>query len=1269
MAGSPSTRLLSPPMSPPPRRLLSPGASKLSEVNGQSPSINGISPVKDASSPQTLLDARESVLLAHKLRTTEAALDDERALGDREREVLRERLRFAESQDEAARERLAVLMASLRIQNDELHGSLCHAAEEDKEKQAAYRNEYALYEDELQQAKSKALLAFEEVRQASADRDRLAANLQRCNADEAAIKDAKMAEHKRLESALQRREQELDECKSRAALDLSRATAEHRQLQEEVHQLQRQSEASRRDADLKAEQQFAHQAVLEAQRDAKHREYMDLEARQRQEHAKLEDAMNSRLAALQAHLELECQAKDRLRDSLAAEVTERSRRLAALTEEVAGLTSHEHSEAAAVDRLECDFQRRMRASSQDEAASLSRIECREREAIAELRAQARSELRLELHDAEAASDAAARSAMLRGEVVERERQAELRSEILNHSGDAEWRLRSLYDDEVRSASATKASLVQLSESREKELLHELRQARDSKRDLEQSHDAKTAALQQSAARERELHSERIERLRGELHSELRDQRQTSEQHLRQLLDSSERAAERAADRRERSMHAELHSELRRLRDQVDLMAQHRLSVPEAAGSCPWDTMGTEGGHGAMLDLKRRLEDLASLCRQHEDTERQLRFELSDMQDRKYSNGILETRLQDAADAARQSESAMRAHFESTESRESMMRTTLQSELADAQSNRNREADVAKSATSRCSALEHELQDATLENTNLRHRLHHLEAELSALSQLGADSSQQGLAIREECRWRSMKLENALNAAEAEAQAAKADAQQSALELHRAVGATTASQVEESRVCDRVRSELRQSNADLQEARAAERLALQDLKRSEEKRRRDLVSMDALVADTRILAQSLGEHQHLADGLNQMIKRHEVSISRTTSPVRSGHVSPRSGGSPALPSSTVDMLLNGASSRLSERLPVTSPPPRRELLAGSSTWHSERSVTSSTPFGKEPLSASSTRLSEKSPAISPYSGRGLLATSSSRLPDRLSTSAPASAGGLASAALRAKESSLSSSLGSETVVGGESLHSRQPTSASLSSTVVTSRVDAPSNRLHVSPPTGINSFSSTAPLASSTGHGSESLANWRLRESQQACRSALSLQSATDSSLRMSSAAVERNSDKELPRPQSLTDFSRSVARQCPVCGNTYMPDSKFCRKCGTERRCTENSLKGSSTTFRASSAVETSSMARQLEQDRMRRSLSPSCQAPRRSLSPSFQAPRRSEQSWTASAITSPTLMSASREGKRVSWGSVSPSLSGQSRSMSTPSSRRKLFY
>merc|ERR1719174_1974062 len=91
-------------------------------------------------------------------------------------------------------------------------------------------------------------------------------------------------------------------------------------------------------------------------------------------------------------------------------------------------------------------------------------------------------------------------------------------------------------------------------------------------------------------------------------------------------------------------------------------------------------------------------------------------------------------------------------------------------------------------------------------------------------------------------------------------------------------------------CTLARDAAREASSEWKEAvktaREAEQKALQDLKRTEDSRRQDLIRMDALINDTQELAKNLSEHQHVAKDLNLMIQRHENSLSRPGSPARS-----------------------------------------------------------------------------------------------------------------------------------------------------------------------------------------------------------------------------------------------------------------------------------------------------------------------------------------------------------------------------------------------
>mmetsp|Transcript_55228 Transcript_55228/g.103711 ORF Transcript_55228/g.103711 Transcript_55228/m.103711 type:complete len:375 (-) Transcript_55228:53-1177(-) len=214
-------------------------------------------------------------------------------------------------------------------------------------------------------------------------------------------------------------------------------------------------------------------------------------------------------------------------------------------------------------------------------------------------------------------------------------------------------------------------------------------------------------------------------------------------------------------------------------------------------------------------------------------------------------------------------------------------------------------------------------------------------------------------------------------------------------------------------------------------------------------------------------------------------------------------------------------LPSGTSRITGRSSAISPLPSRDFTSGSLRILSRSSAALSPVASlKDPLSSSS-RPSEWPSALSPLlSSQELRAGSIMRQAARpLASASLASADLLTSNALRMKE--LDASLRSaETVLGGSSA-SRDLTSTSLTSTVAPLQDDASSSKRPVS---SIQSFgnntSRSSPLRGSARE-KESLADRRVRESHQACSSALASQSG--SMFRSSSAAgLERMRHSQSP---------------------------------------------------------------------------------------------------------------------------------------------------
>eukprot|EP00427_Karlodinium_veneficum_P035491 CAMPEP_0169284114 /NCGR_PEP_ID=MMETSP1016-20121227/57940_1 /TAXON_ID=342587 /ORGANISM="Karlodinium micrum, Strain CCMP2283" /LENGTH=1035 /DNA_ID=CAMNT_0009373429 /DNA_START=43 /DNA_END=3147 /DNA_ORIENTATION=+ len=844
------------------------------------------SPTRYSSFEASNLDAREVTLLTQRLKTAESAIEEERSLNIRERAVLAERLAFVEAQDAATRERLAQALASLTSQNSELQETMVHAASEEADYEEQRLRSEDLFEHRLRAIDAEKYAISQEAQQAAAARESISLMLKQRDSD----LDAEVAERNRLAVALRLQEHEVEEQRARCRDESARAGTEQRRLEMELQQLRQGKEAA---VSRLGELETMLQAELQAGKATSAR---ISQAEQERMH---QNAEMSELASLRSSLEQECLEKERCIDRLHLEFQELRRegesRAAALHDEFFTLRSRSEAESAEFQRLSFDLERRLQLSVSHESSALGNLEARERERVAELRATLRSEMRLEVNEAEVA-------AILRVETAERIRQAELRSELLE-SAEGCWRLRSQHEeaDVERSLVHEQKLLALENDARncEDRLRTELQQTREAFRCLEAASDMRIAALQQSASHERAVSAEQSDQVRSSLQNEVRE--------LRSRLDRESRdAAERIerAERRDRDTQYEVCTELHRLRDDI-LLRQVNTG----------DNIKVEVMHA-------QLQDLRSLCLRQEVAEKELRAELH--KERTGVNGFqllddaLPSSVSKMEELAKQREANLRAEFDRREcmlkaqfqgelyeeqrmlqarvhaehSDIGVLQARFQAEVTEAKCKQLQEADAFANAKSRCRELERLLQSSTVENATLRHRIQQLEADNLALSQIGTSFGHGGEAMKEECRWRSFALENSVRAAEAEAQAARAELQQGNLELQRAVinarseekRACERARSEEKRASDRAKDEAREWLEAVKSARESERLAMEELKKSEDKRRGDLIRMDTLISDTHVLSQSLSEHQHLAKDLNQMIRRQEQSLSKPTSPI-------------------------------------------------------------------------------------------------------------------------------------------------------------------------------------------------------------------------------------------------------------------------------------------------------------------------------------------------------------------------------------------------
>mmetsp|Transcript_17564 Transcript_17564/g.41694 ORF Transcript_17564/g.41694 Transcript_17564/m.41694 type:complete len:655 (-) Transcript_17564:80-2044(-) len=240
------------------------------------------------------LNAREAQLLLQKLRSAEAALHDERQLSGREREVIVERLRFAESQDEAARERLARALSSLRTRAREgaAEAAAQHGHTEDclvrlKEENVKLQASQASCHAQLQELREELVKSHRSKQEAVEDKSKLLEALTQLRSE-------------RAEEAKQLRVQQ------EQGAQLVQVTAERERLAGDAKKLQSECETRQRECRLL-------ESTLESQRKAARY----LEAQSEKEVRMLRHEMSECSASDLQRAEADAKEKDRLTKALA----------------------------------------------------------------------------------------------------------------------------------------------------------------------------------------------------------------------------------------------------------------------------------------------------------------------------------------------------------------------------------------------------------------------------------------------------------------------------------------------------------------------------------------------------------------------------------------------------------------------------------------------------------------------------------------------------------------------------------------------------------------------------------------------------------------------------------------------------------------------------------------------------------------------------------------------------------------------------------------
>ncbi|CAE8728754.1 unnamed protein product, partial [Polarella glacialis] len=704
-----------------------------------------------------LLDAREAALLFQKLKSAEAALDDERSLSGKEREVITERLRFAEAQEEASRERLARCWSSLRthagrgaeeaaaIQSAQ-EADVNRLREESRELQASHVSSEQLAQRAVEDARQ-AELHTQEARE---ERDRVAALLE-------------TSQRSALEASDAARQQ------SDKNAELASLISDRERLVLEIHRLRQEAQARQREAS-------SLEAAFDAERRSLIAEHRDLELRTERELRRLREELGERVSEWQARAELEGREKERLADALDATRRERSEqehRLVRLSDELMAVRG---AEASAVLSLQDEDRRRCsnEVSSQKELEDLR----------GQLQRRFHEELQTEVRSVEATASRRARAS----EDAERRRQGELRDELRE---ELQWKAAALHQEagaELFGAGEAQLALKGM-EVRQQQLLEELQEARASCQDLETAAiDWRAAALQHESAekqavlenerhRHQHLEEEGWDRLRVELRGELRDE-------MRGWL----KDAAPMPSLREPGRH----------RPQESFAVSQR---PEALELSGMEALDSSSAFIPPQSRSRGFQDIHSHA------------------------------FQEPVEPCVRSSSSS---------------NLLQLKLVDAEERERKQADLSNELATRCCELESQLEAATADAAASRQRALQLELQLE----------------REIGEYRSRLLASTTKERAGHGIASN-DLQ--LLELERKAVALAA--------------EASSATAEALAAKSAEELAMAALAQSEHRRREGLRCMDAMLADTQELKHSMSKHQHLAQGLSDMFKRHEQTVHR------------------------------------------------------------------------------------------------------------------------------------------------------------------------------------------------------------------------------------------------------------------------------------------------------------------------------------------------------------------------------------------------------
>ncbi|CAE7215150.1 unnamed protein product [Symbiodinium sp. CCMP2592] len=238
------------------------------------------------------LNAREAQLLLQKLRSTEAALHDERQLSGREREVIVERLRFAESQDEAARERLARALSSLRTRAREgaAEAAAQHGHTEDclvrlKEENAKLQASQASCQAQLQELREELAKSHRSKQEAVEDKSKLLEALTQLRSERAEAKQLRVQQE---------------------GAQLVQVTADRDRLAGDAKRLRLECETRQREVRL-----------LEANLESQRRAARYLEAESEKEVRMLRHEMSECSASDLQRAEADAKEKDRLTKALA----------------------------------------------------------------------------------------------------------------------------------------------------------------------------------------------------------------------------------------------------------------------------------------------------------------------------------------------------------------------------------------------------------------------------------------------------------------------------------------------------------------------------------------------------------------------------------------------------------------------------------------------------------------------------------------------------------------------------------------------------------------------------------------------------------------------------------------------------------------------------------------------------------------------------------------------------------------------------------------